>query len=403
MSGEMRVALREGIAAIDAEAWNACVGGDYPFARYEFLKALEASGSVSEATGWTSIPLCVEQGDMLAAVMPLYLKTHSWGEYVFDQEWAHAYQRHGLAYYPKLLTAIPFSPVTGPRLLVNKAIKGADELDAIHRAALHHLGEVLAQRQLSGWHCLFPDQSMVDTLIHCPALLPDSEHLLASNVPQIAIRHGCQFHWFNRDYRSFDDFLARFSSRKRKNVKKERQAITDQGLVLTRVEGREMGADDWQQFYCLYADTYHKRGHQPHLRASFFTSIGATMPENILVDWALYKGQRVAAAFFLKDSETLYGRYWGCVKDFHALHFEACFYRGIEYCIDHKLKRFDPGAQGEHKISRGFEPVITKSAHWIMHPGFRPAIAEFLKHEQPHIAHYQREAATLLPFKCTDN
>lgn len=403
MGRELTVFIQDGMVAIDADVWNACNASGYPFAKYEFLNALEISGSVSEATGWISTPLSVECEGKVVAVMPLYQKAHSWGEYVFDQEWAHAYQRHGLAYYPKLLTAIPFSPVTGPRLLVHKTWQGAEQEGAILLAALNKVGDLMQQRHLSGWHCLFPTHALVDqmTLFQGSSSVDDS--LFAPNLPHISIRHGCQFHWFNRGYHSFEDFLSHFSSRKRKNVKKERQAIADQGLVLNRAEGSEMSEEDWLQFYYLYADTYHKRGHQPHLRASFFTALGATMPENIVVDWALYQGQRVAAAFFMKDSDTLYGRYWGCVKDFHALHFEACFYRGIEYCIEHGLKRFDPGAQGEHKISRGFEPVITKSAHWIMHPGFRPAIADFVAREQSHVAHYQQEAATFLPFKCVDS
>jgi predicted N-acyltransferase len=385
------------VDAIDAAQWNALLPGSYsfppggyPFLRHEFLAALERSGSASAATGWQPQHLLLWRGKSLIAALPLYLKTHSYGEYVFDWSWAEAWQRSGLSYYPKLLCAIPFTPATGPRLLLARD----ENIDDVLPAMLTNIRERIGRDALSSFHLLFPDA----------ALMSAASGLLSGLAPGLASRMGAQYHWFNRGYTDFEAFLATFSSRKRKNVRRERAAVAAQGLRLRVLEGADISAGDWQRFYRFYRETYAKRsGHAGYLNEEFFAQIGRTLAAHSVMVVAECDGEAVAAALYFRDATTLYGRYWGCTREFDSLHFEACYYQGIDYCIRNGLSRFDPGAQGEHKIARGFEPVATWSLHWIAHPGLRAAVDDFLARERRHVENYLRDAAGLLPFRIAAN
>lgn len=367
------------MAELDAERWNALAGTDYPFLRFEFLNALEQSGSVNSKAGWQAQHLLLMDDDELLAIMPLYLKHHSWGEYVFDQTWAQAYQQHGLDYYPKLLSAIPFTPCQGPRLLLKYGVDSGAIVDVV----LQTIKQLAEQQNLSSWHCLFPEQQLREQL--------QARHLI--------IREDVQFQWFNRGYQNFDEFLATLTASKRKMIKRERRKVTEQGISLQQLVGKDITDAHWQVFYRFYALTYLKRRSQPYLNLRFFQKLAASMPENLLLMLAVKQDQPVAASLFFVGSDTLYGRYWGCEQDYDALHFEACYYQGIEYCIANSLQRFDSGAQGEHKIARGFEPISSYSAHWIREQRFAQAITNFVKRERTYISHYKLSAAEFLPFK----
>lgn len=372
------------LANIDATHWDAIVGTDYPFLQHRFLYGLEQTGCTTAETGWQPCHLLLSDSDGIAAVLPLYLKSHSYGEYVFDWSWADAWQRQGLQYYPKLLSAIPFTPATGPRLCLRSDIDTAVARTQMWRAALDAIGRFASKREISSWHLLFPEEQIATQL------LAEGMHL----------RTATQFHWFNNDYECFDDFLAEFTSRKRKNLRRERQRVAQQGLVLKTLTGAEIGKPEWEQFYHFYQMTYAKRsGHGGYLNRAFFTETAPGMGEQAVMVLAYLEQRPVAAALYFRSSDTLYGRYWGCEREFDCLHFEACYYQGIEYCIHHGLKRFDPGAQGEHKIQRGFRPIRTYSSHWIADPALSDAVGNFTRQEQPHTEAYMREASTLLPFR----
>ena len=376
MRAESVISLDE----VSEDAWAELAGSSIPHLSHPFLLALETSGSVGPGTGWQPRHLLLEEGGRLLAAMPLWHKTHSWGEYVFDQEWARAYARHGLAYYPKLVGAVPFTPAGGPRLLVHPDIDPRDLLDPL-RDALHRQ---LAADRASGWHILFPDSGE----------LPLWQALGAD------LRLGCQFHWFNRDYRHFDDFLAALNAKRRKEIRRERRRVAEQGVTLLRLTGDALRPEHWITFYDFYRDTYRRRsGHDGYLTESFFHTLHRVMPERLLLVLAERDGEPVGGAFCLIGDDTLYGRYWGAREDIECLHFEACLYQGIEFCIERGLTRFDPGAQGEHKIPRGFEPVLTHSAHWLAHPGFREAVKEFLREEGEAVMRYRDEARGWLPFR----
>lgn len=342
----------------------------YPFITDEFLLALEQSGSVTAEQGWQPCHLTLAD-----STMPLYRKMHSWGEYVFDQSWAQAYARYGLDWYPKLVTAIPYSPVTGPRW------RGPDPDPAALWQAIQEASE---REQASSWHLLFPDP-------HCREWLAD--------LPLIE-RHGCHFRWFNRDYRDWDGFLAALTSRKRKSMRKERRAIEDQGLEVCRAVGREIPERWWRSYFPFYASSYDKRFQEPYLTEDFFQRLSASpLVDQVMMVMAFDGEQPVAAAFYLFDDDALYGRYWGCIREYHALHFELCYYQGIEFAIERELSLFDPGVQGEHKILRGFEPVITSSLHWLREPAFHDAVGKFCQQEKAAVARYQEQAKELLPYR----
>ncbi len=365
----------------------------YPFLRHEFLQALEDSASACESSGWYPVHLSLRRDDDApedaskqtdgiqhnTALMPLYLKDHSMGEYVFDHAWANAYHQNGLEYYPKLVTSIPFTPSTGPRVRSDQALD-QDE-------CTQFVDEVLSVAQDTGassWHFLFPS----------------AEHRQLFEDPRLLQRSGVQYHWHNRDYRHFDDFLATMNSRKRKMVRKERAEVAAQGIRVSIEMGADIGPDLWNLFYQLYERTYAKRnGSRGYLTEAFFTQIAETMPEQIAMAVAWIDDQPIACALYFFDDETLYGRYWGSAGEFSYLHFELCYYTGIEFAISRGIQRYDAGAQGEHKIIRGFEPIETYSLHWIKHPGFHDAIARFLEEEKRGIARHIEQATEMLPYK----
>ena len=370
----------DSLAAVSATEWDAVAGADYPFLRHAFLLGMEETACTTAATGWQPCHLLLRQDGRLVALLPLYLKSHSYGEYVFDWSWADAWQRSGLSYYPKLVSAIPFTPATGPRLCLASGLNA----DAMWEHALDAIRRFAATRGLSSWHLLFPEED-------------SSARLLAAGLPQ---RMTTQFHWFNEGYRSFDDFLASFASRKRKNLRRERERVREQGLRLQLLQGTEITRAHWLQFHHFYQLTYARRsGHGGYLTRDFFLQTAPSLGEQVIMVVAEHAGRAVAAALYFRSGSTLFGRYWGCIEDFDCLHFEACYYQGIEYCIREGLQRFDPGAQGEHKIQRGFRPVHTFSNHWIADPQLAAAVADFTRRERPHIEAYRQEAATLLPFR----
>lgn len=377
---ELNAKFLTSLDQIERDHWQALAATDYPFLNYDFLLGLEHSGCTTAENGWQPCHLVLEDGSRPVALLPLYLKSHSYGEYVFDWSWADAWQRSGLSYYPKLVSAIPFTPATGPRLCT------APELDTelAWNAALDAIKTFAAEQELSSWHLLFPEASV-------------SGMLLEQGLCQ---RTAVQFHWLNKGYRDFDDFLSTFSSRKRKSLKRERKRVVEQGLELETLTGTAISQENWQQFYRFYQYTYAKRsGHGGYLSREFFTEVAPAMGEQVVMVLARHTGQAVAGALYFRSSDTLYGRYWGCEQEFDCLHFEACYYRGIEYCIEHGLQRFDPGAQGEHKIQRGFRPVYTYSNHWIADQRLAAAVADFTARERPNTDAYLREATTMLPFK----
>lgn len=357
---------------------------DYPFLRREFLQALEESQSACDASGWNPIHLQLQSANSPQsssnAFMPLYLKDHSMGEYVFDWAWANAYHDHGLEYYPKLVTSIPFTPSVGPR------VRGEQPLTREECATyIDEVINIAGETGASSWHFLFPEPQQL-------ALFAADQRLLQ--------RSGVQYHWHNRDYQSFDDFTATMTSRKRKMVRRERAAIHKQGIRVSLEVGDDISPAIWQLFYQLYERTYIKRnGTRGYLTEAFFRQIADSMPEQIAMAVAWLNDQPVACALYFFDDTTLYGRYWGSIDEFPYLHFELCYYSGIEFAISRGLKRYDAGAQGEHKIVRGFEPVETHSLHWIAHPQFRNAIDNFLTREKQAIAIHRQQALEMLPYR----
>lgn len=364
------------LSDLAASAWDALLPTAQPFLRHAFLAAMEDSASVGGRSGWQPAHrLWLDDQERPLAALPAYLKHHSYGEYVFDWSWAEACQRAGIAYYPKLLCAVPFTPVGGARLLGEAGAAGR-LLDAV-TAGLERQG-------LSGLHVNFTDPA-------ADALLEGREGWLE--------RLGCQFHWRNRGYRDFQDFLDALASRKRKQLRKEREQVAGQGIDFDWREGHQLSEAEWDFVHACYANTYRVRGQAPYLTRAFFSLLAERMPEAIRVVLARQGGKPVAMAFSLVDGDSLYGRYWGCLAEFDRLHFETCFYQGIDYAIARGLQRFDAGAQGEHKLIRGFEPVITRSWHYLVHPGLRHAVAGFLEQERAGVLDYARQAQELLPYR----
>lgn len=365
------------LAEIAPARWDALLGDDpQPFVRHAFLSSLEDSGSVGGRTGWRAQHQLLESvaGEAVAA-LPLYRKTHSNGEYVFDWAWADACHRAGIEYYPKLLCAVPFSPVAGARLLGDREAAGQ---------LLDELSEGLVEQGHSGLHVNFTQ--------------PDADAVFRGREGWLE-RIGCQFHWHNRGYRDFQDFLDSLTSRKRKQLRKEREQVMGQGIAFEWREGHQLSETEWDFVYACYANTYHVRGQAPYLTRDFFSLLAERMPASIRVVLAEQNGRPVAMAFSLIGGDGLYGRYWGCLDAFDRLHFETCFYQGIEQAIAAGLSRFDAGAQGEHKLIRGFEPVITRSWHYLAHPGLRAAVSDFLAQERLGVLRYAEAAREALPYR----
>lgn len=364
---------------IKSDLWQS----DYPFLSKGFVSALEKSKSINGQSGWDSHYLILDQSQSSQQnqdiIIPAFIKHHSYGEYVFDWGWAEAYQNHGLNYYPKLLLAAPFTPAQGPRMI------GAD-ITSYRPDTGKHISQSLMQhcqeQGLSGAHILL----CTDEERH--ALQPHNWH----------VRHSVQFHWYNYDYSSFDDFLSKFKSRKRKAVKKERDTIKTAGIQISHINGQDINNAQWEFFYYCYQSTYAKRGMQGYINLDAFKRMQLSMADSLFLIMAHQHNEPIACALYFKDAENLYGRYWGCSKEVAGLHFEVCYYQGIEYCIKHKLKHFDPGTQGEHKISRGFEPVFRYSLHHLQHQGFHQAVGNFVKEETQSLLQYQQDCYLHLPF-----
>jgi predicted N-acyltransferase len=364
---------------VDPAAWNA-VAGDNPLTSHAFLLAMEESGCVGAGTAWQPCHMLLSDVDgRLVAALPLYLKGDSRGEFVFDWSWADAYERAGLDYYPKLVSAVPFTPANGARLLVGPAV---DNDCARHELVAATL-EFAREAGISSWHVLFPENA-------------DRAALVAADLLE---RKSCQFHWRNAGYADFDEFLSRFSSAKRKKAKRERRRIAEAGIRFEQLRGDEVSRSDWDAIYEFYSYTFLRRGRAPYLNREFFEIVAARMPQNLLVVIARFGAQPIATAICFRSATALYGRYWGSAQDFHSLHFETCYYQGIEFCIRERLELFEPGTQGEHKISRGFTPTATWSYHWLREPAFYSAIADYLERESAHVDAYMAHWDEHLPYR----
>lgn len=364
----------DSIAEIAPQDWN-CLAGTQPFLQHAFLRTLEDTGCAGLETGWMPQHMTLWLGTYLVGAMPMYVKHHSYGEYVFDWAWADAYERNGLDYYPKLLSAVPFTPVTGPRLLA--------ENDDCRRLLVIAAVNYAKNAGLSSFHCLFPTEA---------------ERSIFEDAG-LMIREGVQFHWTNPGYRTFEDYLGAMNHDKRKKIRQERRNVFDEGVACRHLTGAEISEQDWAFFTDCYVNTYRQHRSMPYLTLEFFLKLGRIMPDNILLIVAQQDGEDIAASLNIFDNETLYGRYWGTQQYLPGLHFETCYYQAIEFCIARGISVFEGGAQGEHKLARGLLPTPTYSAHWLAHPGFSGAIEEFLARESLHIHDYIDELNEHNPFK----
>jgi predicted N-acyltransferase len=373
-----RVTVTGSIADLDANQWNGLSGCDHPCLHHEFLHAAEASSSVAAASGWQPRHLVLYDADGLRAAMPLYQKENSWGEFVFDWAWARAYEQAGFDYYPKLVSALPFTPATGRRLLLRDP---AD--NAAARLLVDAAVELARKSDCSSFHVLFPAETELPVL----------------EDAGLRIRKDCQFHWRNRGYANFDEFLAAFTSAKRKKARRERRRVSEAGITFRHLRGDEIGEALWSTLYGLISMTFMRRGSLPYFNLDFFLRISATMPGRLLAIVAEDGGKAIATAIFFESDTVLYGRYWGADGDYDALHFETCYYQGIEHCIATGKQLFEPGTQGEHKISRGFVPAPVWSAHWLAHPEFFSAIGAYLREERRHVDQYIESISARSPYR----
>jgi predicted N-acyltransferase len=361
--GAVTVRLMGAIAEVEAAAWDACAGADNPFVSHAFLSALEASGSAAPESGWAPYHLVVEDGrGGLSGALPVYLKSHSFGEFVFDHAWAHAYERAGGRYYPKLQVSVPFSPVPGPRLLVRPGPEAAQTRAALVAGAI----EVARRLEVSSLHVTFCQEDEW-------RLLGDAGFLLRTDQ---------QFHWENQGYASFDEFLSSLASRKRKAIRRERREALESGVTIEALSGEAIGERHWDAFFRFYLDTGDRKWGSPYLNRDFFRRLGQTMAERVMLVMCARDGHYIAGALNLVGGEALYGRYWGAIEQHPFLHFEACYYRAIDYAIEHRLSRVEAGAQGQHKLARGYLPSRTYSAHWVRDRGFHEALETYLQQER---------------------
>ncbi len=373
----------EDLADIPAAQWNAlraaasldAPAGDNPFLAYEFLRALQDSGCATPATGWRAQFLTRWQDDRLIGALPLYVKSHSWGEFVFDWAWAEAYEKHGLNYYPKLISAVPFTPVAGARLLA--------ESDAVRAELIAAALQLAKDAGASSLHCLFPTEKQA----------------LEMQAQGMLLRKGVQFHWQNPGYVDFAAYLSGMRRDKRKKIQQERRRVNDAGIRFEHLRGEHITPEHWHFFMRCYARTHVQFNSPQALNLDFFQRVGASMPQNILLIIALKADQPIASALNFYDDHALYGRSWGTLEYHDGLHFETCYYQAIEFCIANRIATFEGGAQGEHKLARGFLPVTTWSAHWLAHPRFSSAVADFLQRESGGIERYVDELNENSPFK----
>jgi uncharacterized protein len=369
-----RTSVLSTLADVDPAEWDRLAGGN-PFLSHAFLHALHESGSATAQTGWQPQFLAVHAGNELAAAMPLYVKSHSYGEYVFDWAWADAYHRNGLEYYPKLLSAIPFTPVTGPRLMARDP--------AARATLLQFLCEQQQAAGMSSTHVLYPPQEEAEQLRRAGFML----------------RTGVQFHWLNQGYENFDQFLQTLEHKKRKNIRAERRKVLEAGVTMRQLRGHEANEQDWRFFHRCYSNTYAEHRSTPYLNLDFWLRIGRAMPDQLLLVVAERNGQAVASSLVVHTPDTLYGRYWGALEHIPCLHFETAYYQPLEFCIANGIGTFEGGAQGEHKMARGFLPQKTYSAHWLAHPGFADAVERFLEREAGGIDAYLDELDEHSPFR----
>lgn len=372
---DFSIKINTNIGDVGADEWNTLRQHDSPFTRHEFLHALEQNGCLHDY-GWYPCHITLrDRQNILRAALPAYIKTNNYGEFVFDWAWEQAYAANGIEYYPKVVSAIPYTPITGERFLsYDDRYKGL-----LMNAAL----KMVKHQNHTGMHWLFLNDS-------------DRHHL---EQHKFAFRLDCQYHWYNNAYHSFDDFLSTLRSKKRKMIQRERRLVREQRITTKLLHGDEISSELWQQIHNLYSYIFNVKSGLPTLSQAFFETIGRTMPKNVVVVLAMHHDQVLACAINLRSSDTLYGRHWG-VKNYHdCLHFETCYYAGIEYCIDNGLKYFEPGAQGAHKLARGFLPTATHSAHWLAHPGFMKSAIKFCAHEHSMISQYIQNSWSYLPYR----
>jgi len=366
------------IDAVSADQWQALVSTDNPFVSYDYLQTLETSGATGPHTGWLPHYLIARDSNhQLRAAVPLFIKDDSWGEFVFDFAWADAYHRHGVPYYPKLVTAVPYTPVPGPRFFCRP-----HERDTLLPLLIDAIQAEAEKLECSSWHILFPQQ----------------DELTALEDHSLLMRKDCQFHWFNRGYQSFEHYLEHFRASRRKKCRRERRKVREENIEIEWRAGPDLDQQEWETFYELYASSFYKRGRTPYFTLDFFTQLARSSQVNMQLVFAQREQRRIAVAMFFASSDRLYGRYWGSNEFVDGLHFELCYYQGIEYCIEHGLQQFDPGVQGEHKIARGFQATPSYSAHWLKLPPFADAIRAHIGREREHIDAYMLEVDKHLPF-----
>jgi predicted N-acyltransferase len=375
----MRTNTSTSITGIDAAEWDALGAGGSPFLRHAFLASLESTGCVGASTGWLPSPITLHDDRGLAAAVPAYVKAHSFGEFVFDFSWAQAYAQHGLAYYPKLVLGVPFTPATGARLLVRPDL----EADAIRPQLIAAVRAFAETRNFSSIHGLFVDEA---------------DRAVFARDGWLS-RHDVQFHWFNQGYRDFDHYLESFTADKRKKAKRERRRVAEDGIRFDTLLGRDLDRVSIDEIFDLHRDTFLRHGHEPYLKRAFFRGLPGILGDSMMVKRARLADETVAMAVFFRSRDILYGRYWGTREDHHSLHFETCYHQGVEFCIEQGLSRFEPGTQGEHKVSRGFVPSNTWSMHWIVDERFRDAIGDYLKREGAGVDAYADDVAAHVPYK----
>ena len=371
------IQILNSIDEVDVKQWNALITDNNPFSRHEFLSALENNHCVGEKFGWIPRHIAILDNQQLIGGAILYEKYNNYGEFVFDHAWHNAYERHGLAYYPKLVSAIPYTPASGNRILFQK-----NHQKLVFSSIFDAICKICEKSQISSWHCLFANANEQDTL---------KQYDLSSRI-------DCQFHWNNQNYGNFDDFLANLRKKKRKNIRQERKRIAQSDVKIRQLDGNSATAIDWQNFANFYQQTFLEKSGTPTLNLDFFIQISKTMPDQVLLFLADINGECVAGSLMFKSDTHLYGRHWGCAEQVDFLHFELCYYQGIDYAIKHKLQVFEPGAQGEHKVSRGFVPTQTQSLHFIQDSGFKKPIDDFCNLEKSHIKAYMQDVNQHNPY-----
>jgi len=364
----MKISIHQNINDIPASEWNTLIIDNNPFLHHEFLAALENHGCVSDQYGWIPCHITIYDKQKLIGAMPLYEKHNSYGEFVFDHAWADAYQRNGLRYFPKLVSSIPYTPATGQRLLATK-----NRQEEVFKLLIKTAQQLCEQKSYSGFHCLFPHPKQHNWLVQ--------QNLLT--------RYDCQFHWHNNNYATFEDFLTALTAKKRKNIRQERRRVEQANITLRCLNGHTATDKDWENFTQFYNQTFAEKHGMATLNYGFFHEVAHQLPEQVLLVLAdTEAGKCIAGSLMFISDTTLYGRHWGAIEHVDKLHFEACYYQGIDYCIKHNIQHFEPGAQGEHKIARGFLPTLTKSSHWLNNSPFQTSIEQFIQHEHDAITHY---------------